>query len=363
MTADDNGDVEVPIDGDAAAARTSLTDMHLFDPDTVASTIASTSSLAARFGLPPFTLLDGRSGWWQQRKGQWADMGLRSEKGRDAKTFAKGEGDDEVSQKILALTGGQSIFDPVLCEMAYRWFVPMAGTVLDPFAGGSVRGLVAATTGRRYTGIDLSERQVKANLDQADTWVESHVFSDHLTPTYVVGDADTVLDDHDPPPGGYDFVWSCPPYHDLEQYSDDPADLSNMSWRDFLKAYRRIISKSVDMLADDRFCGFVVGEIRDKQGFYRNFVGETIMAFEKAGAAYYNEALLVSPAGTLPLRAAKQFTVSRKMGRTHQTVLLFVKGDPKEAAAACDPTAMAAIGMDDPDVDAPDEDYSGVGHG
>ena len=33
---------------------------------------------------------------------------------------------------------GTSIFDPVLCEIAYRWFCPQGGTVLDPFAGGSV---------------------------------------------------------------------------------------------------------------------------------------------------------------------------------------------------------------------------------
>ncbi|KKK48239.1 hypothetical protein LCGC14_3147140, partial [marine sediment metagenome] len=58
---------------------------------------------------------------------------------------------------------GTSIFDPVLCEIAYRWFSPPDGRVLDPFAGGSVRGIVAAYLGRDYTGIDLSLPQVEAN--------------------------------------------------------------------------------------------------------------------------------------------------------------------------------------------------------
>jgi hypothetical protein len=31
----------------------------------------------------------------------------------------------------------------VLCEIAYRWFSPPGGLILDPFAGGSVRGIVA----------------------------------------------------------------------------------------------------------------------------------------------------------------------------------------------------------------------------
>jgi hypothetical protein len=66
-----------------------------------------------------------------------------------------------------AYEGGTSIFDPVLCEVVYRWFCPPGGSVLDPFAGGSVRGIVAARLGLSYTGIDLSERQLAANVEQA----------------------------------------------------------------------------------------------------------------------------------------------------------------------------------------------------
>jgi hypothetical protein len=68
---------------------------------------------------------------------------------------------------------GTSIFDPVLCELAYRWFCPPGGLVLDPYAGGSVRGIVAAKCGRRYIGIDLSERQVSANRAQAEAICKS----------------------------------------------------------------------------------------------------------------------------------------------------------------------------------------------
>ena len=43
---------------------------------------ASTSrSLAARFGIPPFSILDVRKGWWQDRKRAWIDIGIRSELG------------------------------------------------------------------------------------------------------------------------------------------------------------------------------------------------------------------------------------------------------------------------------------------
>jgi len=52
-------------------------------------------------------------------------------------------------------TTGTSIFDPVLTELCYRWFSPRGGQILDPFAGGSVRGIVASALGREYTGIEL----------------------------------------------------------------------------------------------------------------------------------------------------------------------------------------------------------------
>lgn len=354
---------------------------RLFDPGTTTHVL----SLADRFLLPPFTMLDARSGLWQDRKRLWLGMGLRSEEGRSARMLAKSVSQEEwevdpdtgerypkgappgsVNAKILALTNGQSIFDPVLCEMAYRWFTPAGGRILDPFAGGSVRGIVASVLGRSYVGVDLSSDQVAANQRQDQDFVARGIYTE--SPVWLVGDSSEVIPAGGPHlEPGFDFVWSCPPYHDLEVYSKDPKDLSNMTWDGFRHTYGAIIEASIDLLAEDRFAGFVVGEIRGQDGFYRHFVPETIDAFERAGAAYYNEALLVSPAGTLPLRTAKQFVVSRKLGRCHQTVLLFCKGDPRRAAAAvadavAEAAALRAMGRDLEDLEEADEDLTGMGH-
>ena len=61
-------------------------------------------------------------------------------------------------------------------------------------------------------------------------------------------------------------------------------------------------------------------------------VGITVQAMEKAGAKYYNDFIIVTPNGSLPIRAGKAFQATRKMGRTHQYCLCFVKGNPKKAA-------------------------------
>jgi len=42
----------------------------------------SKGSLSERFMLPPFTVLNAREGWWQDRKRAWLALGIKSELGR-----------------------------------------------------------------------------------------------------------------------------------------------------------------------------------------------------------------------------------------------------------------------------------------
>jgi hypothetical protein len=39
-------------------------------------------SLSAEFGVPPFSVLNAREGWWQERKAAWIALGIKSELGR-----------------------------------------------------------------------------------------------------------------------------------------------------------------------------------------------------------------------------------------------------------------------------------------
>lgn len=219
---------------------------------------------------------------------------------------------------------GTSIFDPVLCELAYKWFCPPGGVILDPFAGGSVRGVVASVLGYAYHGVELRAEQVAANRAQLDICRAP-------APVWYEGDSREI---QTLAPVAAEFVFSCPPYADLEVYSDNPLDLSTLDYPAFRAAYRQIIAATCALLKPNRFACFVVGEARDKRGNYYNFVGDTVTAFQDAGLHFYNEAILLTAVGSLPVRVGKQFTAGRKLGKTHQNVLVFVKGDGKKAAAA-----------------------------
>lgn len=327
--------------------------------------------LGEAFLYPPFTVLSARDGWWQERKRQWLALGIRSELGRGgtfaignqpaswqqdqkrltwradtgyyrdraapggshmpaadySKSHARGAGNGKSVQDLSE--SGTSVFDPVLTEICYRWFCPPGGQILDPFAGGSVRGLVAGILGYRYAGIELSEAQVAANYEQI------HIAgSKHGNILWINGDsqnADDICAGTEA-----DFVFTCPPYGGLEKYSDDPRDLSNMPVDSFFAAYYRCISSACSLLKQDRFAAVVVGDYRDsKTGYYTKFPWRTVEAFEWAGLELYNEAVLVTMVGSLPIRTGRQFSIGRKLGKTHQNILVFVKGDPRKAAEAC----------------------------
>lgn len=219
----------------------------------------------------------------------------------------------------MSLTG-TSIFDPVLCEIIYNWYSNEGGLVLDPFAGGSVRGIVAEMLGRHYIGIDLSQRQVDANQINADRL--------GVCPAWHCDDSRNM--DVYIPDGSTDLVFSCPPYHNLEKYSDHPLDLSNMNYADFIQAYEDIIQKACRKLKDDRFAVFVVGDIRDSKGAYRDFLGDTKRIFRACGLCLYNESILLEQYGTAPMRAGMMFSKNRKTAKVHQNVLVFYKGDLKQ---------------------------------
>ena len=171
--------------------------------------------------------------------------------------------------------------------------------------------------GYKYTGIDIRQEQIDSNRIQGLDILEIN-----NQPNWYVGDSNEVLNDFRKK---FDFVFSCPPYADLEVYSDLENDISNMPYDKFMKAYEEIIEKSCKLLKSGCFACFVVGEVRDKKGNYIGFVPDTIKAFEKCGVKFYNEAILLNPVASASMRADKQFSSGKKLVKIHQNVLIFKK--------------------------------------
>jgi len=64
-------------------------------------------NLADRFGIPPFSVLNAREGWWQDRKAAWIALGIKSELGRGGVVNDSGSGDHGKPQ-FLSEPGGSA---------------------------------------------------------------------------------------------------------------------------------------------------------------------------------------------------------------------------------------------------------------
>lgn len=216
---------------------------------------------------------------------------------------------------------------PFFAKWLTRGFCPKGGAILDPFCGGSVRGIVACQLGYRYTGIDLRDEQIQENRKQA-----KQILGDEGSSAlkYITGDSDSVLDCIGDA-NVYDFAFTCPPYFDLEVYSDNPKDISNMDWEGFKKAYASILCKACNLLRKDAFFGIVIGDVRGKDGCFKGLPNVTQIIMKKNGFGLYDDFILIDPLGSASMRADKQFTATRKCVTTHQRFMVFLRGNPRKA--------------------------------
>lgn len=317
--------------------------------DTSHQNSAPESSLFDRFVVPPFSILDTRKGYWQDRKKKWydiiGDMGEsrndtlvtsleikykdlyqrtrehRKECGLSFKEYI----DKYVSQEDLEkeqakiVAQGVSILDPVMAEIVCRWFGQENGTAFDCFAGDSVFGFVAAHLGNDFTGIELRDKQAALNNERVEG----------MKARYICDDGQNVAQHIEPE--SQDLLFSCPPYFDLEKYSDLPNDASNQgSYEDFIKILENAFTGAVSCLKQNRFAAICVGDVRDKNtGFYYDFCGDIKRIFKENGMRLYNEIILVEQTASTALRASR-YMDSRKVAKTHQHLLVFFKGDPKK---------------------------------
>lgn len=309
-------------------------------------------SLNDTFIIPPFSILDCRQGYWQKRNKMWrerfGDMGAsrqgklvqsvelqykdlytrtsehRKSLGISFKEYLEKYVPDEVKEKESkkVLSQGVSLFDPVLAEILCKWFTPNKGaSIFDCFAGDTQKGLVFGECGYTFKGVELRQEQVDIN---------NEVIAERGLPiSYVCDDGQNVANHFEPE--SQDLLFSCPPYFDLEVYSDLPNDASNQgTYEDFIAILDRAFKSALSCLKENRFAVLVIGDVRSKKnGAYYDFGGDLKRIFREAGAHLYNELILIEMSSSVALRA-KKYMESRKVAKMHQNILVFYKGDPSK---------------------------------
>lgn len=273
-------------------------------------------NLADRFLIPPFSIFRGdKSDWIECKKAlnyMIGDSGVRG----GQKVYKT----SDILGQLHKNAKNVSILDANLARILFNLFCPRGGRIIDPFAGSVQGGFIAGLYGFKYLGNELRQEQVDANnslLKRQD------LLSDDVK--YIQGDGTEFYS-----PVKADMIFSCPPYFDLEKYSNSEQDISNMSFDGFMAAIKQSFANAYSYLNDDSFCCVVLGDIRDKKtGFYRSLIHKFVVAMEEIGFNLYNEAVLCDPTSTAALRAGKAFASNRKFIKVHQNIFIFFKGNPK----------------------------------
>lgn len=270
-------------------------------------------SLAEKFIIPPLSVFDTKAGYWVKRKKAWRKL-----IGDDGSARGGADLGLKISKDAFA---GVSLLDPVMAEIIVKWFMPKEGdNCFDVFAGDTVFGYVAAYLGKAFKGIELREEQASFNQKQVDAEV--------LNAKYICDDGRNVLNHIEE--NSQDLLFSCPPYYDLEVYSDKENDASNQeTYEDFYAILDTAFTNAIKCLKNNRFAVIVASDIRDtKTGYYYDFISDIKKTFTREGMGIYNEIILLNPIGTAAIRAGKQMD-TRKVVRVHQEILVFYKGDQK----------------------------------
>lgn len=307
------------------------------------------ASLNDRFVVPPFSILDTRKGYWQARKKMWreliGDMGEsrndtliqspeikykdlyqrtrkhREELGLSFKDYLEKYVPDDVKEREAGkvLSAGVSLLDPVMAELVCRWFGLESCKSFDCFAGDSVFGYVSAHLGNEFVGIELRPEQAQLNNERTEGMAARYICDDGQNVAKHIN-ADS-----------QDLLFSCPPYFDLEHYSDLENDASNQkSYNDFIQILHNAFTAAIGCLKENRFAVIVVGDVRDKStGFYYDFCGDIKRIFKDGGMSLYNEIILIETGASTALRASR-YMESRKVAKMHQNILVFYKGKTKD---------------------------------
>lgn len=276
--------------------------------------VIESQKLADKFLIPPFDIFNARAKEWLDRKRSWNNLINDKAQARETATVIENISFASINSPEV------SILDPVLSEIINLWFTPYTNcNTFDCFAGDTVFGFVSSYLGNNFTGIELRKEQVDFNNKQTEG----------LNAKYICDDGQNVCNHIEAE--SQDLLFSCPPYFDLEVYSDLENDASNQkSYADFLKILDNAFSNAIKCLKNDRFAVIVVGDVRDKKtGKYYNFPNDIINIFVKNDLCLYNNIKILTPIGTAQIRAGR-YMQNRKTAHIYQDVLVFYKGDTKK---------------------------------
>ena len=209
-----------------------------------------------------------------------------------------------------------SIFNPAVAAWCLNLYAPQQGVCYDPFAGGGTRAIMAAKHGLAYVGCEIREGEIGAVQERCQR----------------AGVAESVALLHKDSrdcglPDEYaDYLLTCPPYYDLEQYNGGDRDLSMLPmYSMFCGAISQVIRECYRILKPGSIACWIVGLMRDSKGGLRGLHHDIARLHVSAGFVFKEEIVLAQRNNGAIQRVGMFENGNKFLVRTHEYLLVFVR--------------------------------------
>lgn len=208
-----------------------------------------------------------------------------------------------------------SILPAEIVEFFAKYYAEAGQVYVDPFMGHGIRMQVAKVLGMHYYGNDIC-REYVAYIEA----VRSKIDDGTTTISVNRGDARSL----DAIPDGIgDFVFTSPPYWDLEFYDDSPEQLGiGHTYEEFLAGMEEVARALLRKVKPSAYVVINVNDFRRDGRFYA-YHADTIALFVRAGWAVHDTWIVEGLVGGLPKVFAVDKNASRIAPKLHEYAIVF----------------------------------------
>lgn len=268
-------------------------------------------SMQERLGFLPISIW--RPDWTivKELKGLVGDNGETRVISENSKIFRKGG--RYGSKKDSDVNSQSSLFNPHLAQMILSAYCPPNAKIYDAFGGGGTRGFIASAMGHNYLGVEIRQDEVDRIRSQQ---IKLNTFFD-----IVCFDSRFYTIENE----SFDFSYSCPPYYNLEIYSNLEGDMSSANtYSEFLDMLKDSLKVTYLGLKKGSLAIWVVGNFRDNRGNLTHFNGDTIRLATEVGFELHDELVFWGASGASYQRVGN-FQANRRSVRVHEYIIIFKK--------------------------------------
>ena len=241
----------------------------------------------------------------------------------DNSELGKVEGDAKKRGGGYASTLRYSIYNPLQAKFILEYYTRKNDIILDPFMGRATRPLVTQYLNRKYIGFDTSSKTIELNK----SLLEKHGYTDYT----LYHEDGTELNKLKEISNFVDAVFTCPPYYDIEKYSDEPGDLSHLKYDDFNNRIANLFNRLYDLIKPSSYKDMefhpviiTVGTIRkgDKGLIDMDYIFQEYA--KKAGFVLYDKLFTenITPGAGFTFRRNYCY---RYLTKNYETTLVFMK--------------------------------------